>query len=189
LVHLRSGDAQARTRLVELAEGRLRALSATMLHRMPRVQRWEETGDVLGEAATRLFRSLEAVQPDSARHFFRLAATHIRRVLIDMARHYTGPEGLGANHGSVSASRWSALEPHAAAEGEPGSLEEWTAFHERVAALEDDVREVVELLWYHGLTQAEAAGVLGVSERTVKRRWQDARMALAQGAEKSTEPS
>jgi DNA-directed RNA polymerase specialized sigma24 family protein len=36
----------------------------------------------------------------------------------------------------------------------------------------------VDLLFYQGLQQAEAAAVLGVSERTVKRRWQSARLAL-----------
>jgi DNA-directed RNA polymerase specialized sigma24 family protein len=40
--------------------------------------------------------------------------------------------------------------------------------------------EVFELLWYHGLTQKEAAELLGVSEWTLKRRWQEARIALAQ---------
>jgi DNA-directed RNA polymerase specialized sigma24 family protein len=34
------------------------------------------------------------------------------------------------------------------------------------------------LLWYEGLTQPEAATVLGVSLKTVKRRWQDARLFL-----------
>jgi RNA polymerase sigma-70 factor (ECF subfamily) len=38
---------------------------------------------------------------------------------------------------------------------------------------------VVGLLWYVGLSQVEAASVLGVSVRTVKRRWQEARIALA----------
>ena len=34
------------------------------------------------------------------------------------------------------------------------------------------------MLWYQGLTQAEAAELLGVSSRTVKRRWQTARLRL-----------
>jgi DNA-directed RNA polymerase specialized sigma24 family protein len=43
----------------------------------------------------------------------------------------------------------------------------------------DEYRAVFGLLWDHGLTQEAAAGVLGVPVRTVKWRWQDARMALA----------
>jgi DNA-directed RNA polymerase specialized sigma24 family protein len=41
-------------------------------------------------------------------------------------------------------------------------------------------REAFDLLFYQGLTQAEAATVLEVSERTIKRRWQAARLRLVQ---------
>jgi len=37
---------------------------------------------------------------------------------------------------------------------------------------------VVNLLWYEGLTQEEAGQVLGISLRTVKRRWHAARTRL-----------
>ena len=51
-------------------------------------------------------------------------------------------------------------------------------FHEKVEALPDDEREVFDLLWYQGITQAEAARVLNVTERTIQRRWQAARLSL-----------
>ncbi len=35
-----------------------------------------------------------------------------------------------------------------------------------------------DLLWYQQLSQAEAAQLLNVSERTVKRRWASARLKL-----------
>ena len=35
-----------------------------------------------------------------------------------------------------------------------------------------------DLLWYQGLTQAEAAQALGVPERTLRRRWQAIRLRL-----------
>ena len=37
------------------------------------------------------------MKPLSVRDFFRLAAALIRRELIDLARRYSGPMGLGAN--------------------------------------------------------------------------------------------
>jgi DNA-directed RNA polymerase specialized sigma24 family protein len=40
------------------------------------------------------------------------------------------------------------------------------------------VREVVDLLWYEGLSQTEAAEVLGVAAITLKRRWAEARLRL-----------
>jgi RNA polymerase sigma-70 factor (ECF subfamily) len=61
---------------------------------------------------------------------------------------------------------------------EPSRLAAWTEFHAQTEALPEEEREVFDLLWYQGLPQAEAAGLLGVSERTVKRRWQAARLRL-----------
>jgi RNA polymerase sigma factor (sigma-70 family) len=46
-----------------------------------------------------------------------------------------------------------------------------SAFHAAVEQLPDAEREVVELTFYHGLTQPEIAELLGVDERTVRRRW------------------
>lgn len=98
LLLLKQGDHSARQRLIEHACERLRLITKKMLRGFPRVRRWEETDDVFTEAVTKLHRSLEAVQPDTAQDFYRLAATQIRRVLIDMVRRYYGPEGLGAKH-------------------------------------------------------------------------------------------
>ncbi len=64
-----------------------------------------------------------------------------------------------------------------AAEG-PSQIAEWTEFHRLAGALPTPEREVFDLLWYHGLTQEKAAGVLGVSPRTVRGRWHDAKLAL-----------
>jgi RNA polymerase sigma-70 factor (ECF subfamily) len=55
---------------------------------------------------------------------------------------------------------------------------EWTEFHEQVDALPEEEREVFNLVWYQQLTHEQAAGVLGVTTRTVRRRWQDARYHL-----------
>src|SRR5256885_9614190 len=51
---------------------------------------------------------------------------------------------------------------------------QWTELHEQIGALPDEEREVVGLLFYQGLSQAETAEVLGISLRTVQRRWHDA---------------
>lgn len=48
----------------------------------------------------------------------------------------------------------------------PEVLELWARFHHAMAELPDREREVVNLLWYQGLTQKEAAIALGVSDRT-----------------------
>ncbi len=47
-----------------------------------------------------------------------------------------------------------------------------------VGTLPEEERTVVDLLWFEGLTQAEAAIALGVSERTIRRKWYSARYLL-----------
>ena len=55
-------------------------------------------------------------------------------------------------------------------------LRRWAEFHEAVARLPDDLRAVFDLLWYQGVSQAEAAVLLGIAVRTVKLRWMKARL-------------
>jgi RNA polymerase sigma-70 factor (ECF subfamily) len=152
-----------------------------MLRRYPKVRRWEETDDVFVEAVTKLHRALESVQPESSRHFYNLAATHIRRVLIDLSRRYYGPEGLGSRHDTAGIGGDGNAPPkyeQADVSGEPASLMEWTDFHEQVETLPEEEREIFNLLWYEQMSQEEAAELLGVTTRTVRRRWRDARYRL-----------
>jgi RNA polymerase sigma factor (sigma-70 family) len=184
LDRLRGGDETARAELLACACERLRNLAHKMLRGFPSVQRWEQTDDVLQNAALRLHRALQQITVETSRAFFRLAALNIRRELLDLARRYFGPEGQGAHHGTwgqgVSASTTEHSGPADPADlsREPSRLAAWTEFHEQIGALPDEEREVFDLLWYQGLSQAEAAELLGVSERTVKRRWQTARFQL-----------
>ena len=63
--------------------------------------------------------------------------------------------------------------------GEPASfLLEWSEFHREVEALPPEECEVFGLLSYAGLTQAEAAETLGLSQRLLRRYWQNARVRL-----------
>jgi RNA polymerase sigma-70 factor (ECF subfamily) len=181
---LRAGDDSARAALLDCACERLARLARKMLKGYPGVGRWEQTDDVLQNALIRLDRALKAVTPPTARDFFRLAAAQIRRELIDLARRYSGPEGLAARHSSQAAA--TELSESPADPGEPSDtthdpsrLAGWTEFHRRIEDLADEDREVFDLLWYQGLTQAEAASVLGISERQVNRRWIAARLELS----------
>jgi len=177
------GDERAYEELIARASERLHKLVRKMLRNNPRLRRWEETDDVFQLAALRLHRSLLEVRPDSPRSFFGLAATQIRRTIIDLARHHFGPEGEAARH-HTEARRIAAddqggrLQDVDDRRGAPDSASAWTEFHEAVEALPVEEREVLDLVWYGGLTQREAAGLLGISEPTVKRRWRAARLRL-----------
>lgn len=175
LQRLEQGDHVARNEVIEHACERLRRLTRRMLRNYPGVRRWTETDDVLQGAMMRLHRSLSQVRPESTRLFFGLAATQIRRELIDLARHHFGPEGNGANHHTDGGE---AVEKSLDGRSEPNSLIEWTNFHCQVDNLPEEQRSVFDLLWYKGLTQPEAAEVLGISLATLKRRWQSARLLI-----------
>src|SRR5262249_45858146 len=97
---LKRGDDSARHQLIQSACERLTRLTRKMFRNYPRVRRWEETADVAQNALVRLSRALTQVTPPTVRDFFRLAAVQIRRELLDLARYYYGPQGLGANHAS-----------------------------------------------------------------------------------------
>jgi RNA polymerase sigma-70 factor (ECF subfamily) len=175
------GDPAARDALLACAAERLRRLAHRMLGTYPRVRRWEETDDVFQNAVLRLCRTMKEVPPQTAADFLRLGALNIRRELLDLAKHYYGPQGQGAHHATLDPVGTSGAAPPEAADGtswEPGRVAAWGEFHEQVARLPDAEREVFDLLWYQGLSQDEAANLLGVSARTVKRRWQSARVQL-----------
>jgi RNA polymerase sigma-70 factor (ECF subfamily) len=180
LVRLRAGEDSARGELLAHAAERLRHLSRKMLRRFPRLRRWEQTDDVLQNATLRLHRALAEASPESPRHFYNLAALQVRRELLDMSRHHFGPHGQAAHHHSEDGAdeEGGSLLQEPDGTEEPASLEGWARFHEGVEALPEPEREAFNLLWYEGLTQEQAAEVLGVGLRTLKRRWQQARLLL-----------
>ena len=186
LDRLQAGDDAAREELIGCACARLERLTRKMLRSWQRVHRWEQTGDVMQSATMRLYRSLAETRPARPVDFFRLAALHIRRELHDLAKHYYGPQGIGANHATAAWKRLGdgdsgcdkpAYEAVDAGD-DPANLAAWTEFHAQVGQLPDDERAVFDLLWYQELSQVEAALLLSISERTLKRRWASARLRL-----------
>lgn len=175
LKRLSEGCPESRRTIIEHCCERLRTMARRMLKSYGRLARWSDTDDVLQQSLMRLHRALATVHPESTRKFYGLAATQIRRELIDLARSYFGPQGLGAKHDTDGGE---AAAEQADPTAEPFSITAWTEFHEAVEALPDAEREVVSLLWYDGLTQADAARVLGISLATLKRRWVSARLLL-----------
>ncbi len=159
---------------------RLLRLTRKMLRRYPHVHRWEQTEDVFQAAAMKLFSSLSVVKPNNPRAFLGLAATQIRRTLIDLARHHFGPLGAAAHHQSDPILAEAKNDAPARSEGvqAPETLEEWADFHEAIDKLPVDLREVFSLRWYHGMTQDEIARVLNFSVATVQRKWYAAQLRI-----------
>jgi RNA polymerase sigma-70 factor (ECF subfamily) len=116
----------------------------------------------------RLHRVLSQIRPHTVREFFGLAARQIRWVLCDLAR----------KHSATKRVSYSPEEEPRSKGGEPSDLLEWAEFHEKIDALPDEEREVFDVLFYQGMSQPDAAALLGISVRSVKRRWQSARLLL-----------
>jgi RNA polymerase sigma factor (sigma-70 family) len=180
---LSEDDEHACAELINHTAERVTVLTRRMFQDYRRLGRWEQTDDICQNASVRLWKALKATRPTTPAEFYRLAALQIRRELIDQVRRYFGPEGMGANNASNAEEDASGSTPpqnydHAQTTLDPAKLSRWAEFHERVAMLPEDERSVFDLVWYQGLPQAEAADVLGISERTLKRRWLAARLSL-----------
>jgi RNA polymerase sigma-70 factor (ECF subfamily) len=173
------GDAAAEPiirELLERAVGRLRLLCATFLYRSyPRLARPPlnlETDDLLGGLVARLLTALRATRPASVRQFFALANQHMRWQLNDLARRldeYPAAAPL----------------PDTGVAGQPlstasGLTPDGRRMLGAIEGLPEDEREVFDLVGIQGLTHAEAAAVVGVSEKTVQRRLNRARLLLAE---------
>jgi RNA polymerase sigma factor (sigma-70 family) len=179
LARVRAGDAGARDELVRACQGRLEHLARRMLRRHPPVRRWADTGDVFQNATVRLLRALESTPAADTRALLNLAAAVTRRELLDLARHFHGPHGVGANHASrapgdgVPADR----DPPDPA-GDGADLDRWAALHAAAERLPADEREAFGLSFYHGWAQDQIADLFGVDVRTVRRRLRRAAAAL-----------
>ncbi len=177
------GDSSARERLMAYVSDRLRSLASAMLRSNP-VRRWEQSDDLLQQALVRLNRSIERARPAHSRALLELAALEMRHALVDLARHYFGPCGVGHHHHSrthdegenpVIASISGLIPAPSESVDRAGLFERLYA---AIDALPSEEREVVDLVGIHELTQQEAAAVLGVTLRTIGRRWRRARLLL-----------
>jgi len=191
---LREGDTGVRGELLNLTQQQLMRMTAKMKRDFRGVGRWEQTEDVFQNASMRLYEAIASTRIEDKRHFFRLAALQIRRELIDLCRHYRGPLGQGANHATQPRDRDGEGERVAAYDpgdltNNPAHLQAWTDFHQCVNQLPDREREVFELLWYHELKQEEAAEMMEMSTRNIKRLWRSARLMLHDQLSESTRRS
>jgi RNA polymerase sigma factor (sigma-70 family) len=177
LNRIADGDDLAREELLLYSCDRLRALAAKMARDFPFLGRSADADDVLQNALIRLHRSLRDRSVESPRQFFALASLQIRRELIDMARQYRGAKGQAIG-GETPPNGLTLSEPATDSSDSPSRIAEWTELHQCIAELPDEDREIFDLLLYQELTQQEASDLLDVSLRTIKRRWQTARLRL-----------
>ena len=183
LLRVSTGDVAARNTLIDRVLGRLKQLATRMLDGNPRLRRWEQSDNLVQNACIRLLRALRDCPLSTPSDFFAIAATQMRRELIDLHRHHFGPLGAGRRHatpppGSLSRVNYEARFGTTQRSDDPAVYAAWGEFHEQVEHLPQELKQVFDLLWYADLPQADAARILEVSVPTIKRRWRDARLRL-----------
>jgi RNA polymerase sigma-70 factor (ECF subfamily) len=169
------GERAAADELLLAVSARMEQLARRMLRGFPNVHTWADTADVLQGSLLRLLTTLRNLCPESVKQFIGLAALHIRRELLDLARRFQGRNQREVVEIAGTSESWASL----AQAADPSSdaveeLELWSRFHEKVEQLPPQEREVVGLLFYHGWAQAQAAELLQVDVRTIRNRWQSA---------------
>ena len=161
---------QAAPDLLPLVYEELRRLAAQKMALQPPGQTLQATA-LVHEAYLRLADDKERKWNDP-HHFFCAAAEAMRRILVDDARrkqrlkHGGGQQRLNLNKIDV------------ATNADPDSLLLVHEALEGLAARDTVEAELVKLRFFAGLTNQEAAKVLGLSEKTVKRYWIHARAWL-----------
>jgi RNA polymerase sigma-70 factor (ECF subfamily) len=185
-----TGDAEARQRLLEFARDRLMHHARRLLHgRYARLEPFAQTDDVVQqlyvkilENQNRFWVNAHGEPVRTLAEFFGHASAWMRDVLCDRLRKAYGrddnrPLVLPLDGGSSGGGP--RHEPYSSTlDGD--KLRRWTEFHEAAARLPDDLRAVFDLVWYQGLSQPEAAALLGIAVRTVKLRWLKARLLVQQ---------
>lgn len=169
LDRLQAGEDTVRAALLQHTLERFRQLARRMFRQYPDLRMLDETDDVVQKALVRLHRVLGQIHPPNGAAYFSLAAQQVRWVLRDLAREMATAKAVGYTD---------TLPDEQEKGGEPGTLLEWGDFHDRIDRLPGDTKEVFHLVFYSGLTQPEASEVLKVPLRTVKRRWQQAKLLL-----------
>ncbi len=164
------GDAQAPERLMPLVYDELRRLARAFLAGERRGHTLQPTA-LVNEAYLRLVDQTRVNWQNRA-HFYGIASSMMRRVLIDHARaHATEKRGGAAVHLSLNDLQIPLEQRATDLVALDEALERLTQFDERKC-------RVVEMRFFGGLKDEEIAEVLGVTTRTVLRDWKKARLWL-----------
>ena len=170
LGRLSKGDQAAADRVMPLIYDELRRIAARHMRR----ERGEvilQTTALVHEAYLKLVEQ-RSTDWESRGHFFAIAAQMMRRILVDHARNRMrlkrggGQIPVSLDEGLVFSSECSS------------QLVELDAALSRLAEIDPRQAKVVELRFFGGLTVEEAAQVLGISPKTVKRDWSVAKAWL-----------
>jgi len=167
---IEKGDPKAADDLLPLVYGELRKLAAHKMAGESAYQTLQPTA-LVHEAWLRLVESKEQTWQNRG-HFFGAAAEAMRRILIENAR-----RKRAVRHGG-NQQRVDIGEVEIATNAKDEELLAMDDALERFTALDPQKAELVKLRYFVGMTNEEAAEILGISVPTAKRWWTYARAWL-----------
>ncbi len=167
---LTRGDDGAASKLIPVVYGELRRLAGSYMRR-ERVDHTLQATALVHEAYLKLIEQRSANWQSRA-HFFGVAAQLMRRILIDHARGHSRQKRGGEQK------RVSLDEAFVFSEKQADELLAVDDSLNRLTEIDPRQARVVELRFFGGLSVEEAAEVLGVSPKTIKRDWSVAKAWL-----------
>jgi len=166
---MRRGDEHAESRLISAVYAELHTLARRYMSRERRDHTLQPTA-LVHETWLRLVHRHSTNLNDRA-HFFALASQVMRRYLVDHARRRAAAKRPAGK---------TRLELDVAG-GSSQPLDQFLAIDEALGRLAEAAprqARIVEMIYFGGLTQSEAASALSLNERTIKRDWASARAWL-----------
>lgn len=163
----RAGDPSARDALFPLVYEELRRIARRQLRRERDGHTLDTTG-LVHEAYLKLVDQTRAEFADRS-HFYAVAASAMRQVLVDYARRYRADKRGGAPQ------RVSLTDAMLVAEERADTLVALDDALRQLEGVDERLSRVVECRFFAGLTEEETAQVLGVTARTVRRDWTKAK--------------
>jgi RNA polymerase sigma factor (TIGR02999 family) len=166
-----AGDPEAADRLFAATYDDLRRLARARLFAGGR-STVLDTASLVHESYLR-FAAAGRLRIEDRVHFLRWAGRVMRSVIVDVARRRKA-DRRGGDAARVPLTT-------SIAERQPEAADEILRVHEAldaIAALDARMAQVVELRYFGGLTEPEIAEVLGITDRTVRRDWEKARLLL-----------
>jgi RNA polymerase sigma factor (TIGR02999 family) len=167
----RNGDQEAANQLFAAAYTELHRIAAWHFQKESPGHTLQPTA-LVHELHLKLFAGAPVDWKNRA-HFFAVAAQQLRRLLIDHVRARRAEKRDGARV------KLSLTEANGLAAPREEDLIDLDLALERLAELDAGLARMVELRFFGGLTEKEAAEVLGVSVSTLKRDWEFAKTWLA----------
>jgi RNA polymerase sigma factor (TIGR02999 family) len=164
-----SGRPAAEARLYAIAYDRLHRIAASHVRKGGRMVTINPTA-LVSEAYVKL-RPATLAKIGSSGHFYRIVSRAMRQVVVDLIRKRASRQSAGIRPVTLDA----------------GIPQEGMGFDELLSidtaltaleAVDSELAQLVEWRFYGGLEIDEIAKLLGVTERTVRRRWQVAKALL-----------